>query len=232
MAKVSVAEAQFAYYFLQKLGGNVNNTYLITAVVAWMRAESGGLSRVIGNNPFNIRESKYAVSYRYPKGNGRFSVFASLKMGAYAAADMLIRAGSDWRRYDRIVKAARSAPKTAKGQQDQGHSFIIGVVISAWDAGRYHLGPGANSIADYNDNNLLFRTWAGITGVPSFTIPAEPTGPTPEQIEYEKRKKRPKPPPPLAPPSTHKNLVYLDPYEARGFYRATRPADDMGNLIR
>ena len=77
----SVAETKFAIAFLKKLGGNYQSSLLIAGVIAWLRQESGGLNRVIGNNPFNIRNSNLAIgyrkSYRVVMKNGRRTVVSN-----------------------------------------------------------------------------------------------------------------------------------------------------------
>jgi hypothetical protein len=221
---VTKREMQFAYYFLKKLGGNMSNPYLITAVVAWLRAEVGyDLGSMHNrNNPLNIRSSQYAVGYRKTEHNGSFAIFSSLKYGAYAAADLLSGAGHDWRHYDRIVAAARRGAKDDADQQTQARDLIEGIALSAWDAGRYGLNKAHRTLETYAESEVsIFGIWLGITGkLPSITVDVD---------QPRKKKAKAVPPPPLEPP-TLDGPEYLRPYEAAGFYNASRPKSDLGNL--
>lgn len=226
MSKATVKETQFAVYFLKKLGVGTGNAYLITAVIAWLRQESGGLSKVIGNNPFNIRQSKYASGYRQTKGNGKFAIFSSLKMGAIASAQLLLDAGHDYRGYWRIVKAARRANDGTDGdKQKQALDFLAAIALSKWDAAHYGTGRDV-TLGTYDPaKNHLVRVWATISGIPA--IPVEPTA---KEKDTRKRAAKPRPPGPLNPPTS--NHSYLDPWEPRGFYRDVHRQSDMGNLPR
>lgn len=228
---VSKKEMQFAYYFLMRLGANVDNPYLITAVVAWLRAEVGyDLGAMYNkNNPLNIRSSPFAVGYRHTSNNGSFAIFSDLKHGAYAAADLLSGAGHDYRGYWRVVAAARRKPQGTGAEleaalQTQARDFIEGIALSKWDSGHYGLGKGDPTVANYDESKVsIFKIWLGITGkLPSITI-------QPDQPPKKKTAPKPVPPQPLPPP-TPNNVVYLDPYETRAFYRASRPSSDLGSL--
>ena len=236
---VSKKEYTFAYYFLYRLGANMKNAYLVTAVVAWLRAEVGYDLRYMynKNNPLNIRQSKYASGYRQTQGNGSFAIFDTLKLGAYAAADMLKGAGKDWRRYDRIVSAATYSVTRKSGesasdfdarQQQQARDFITGIALSAWDAGRYGLPKDERTVATIDLNHVsIARIWAGIGGtLPNIKVNNE----TPEQERARKRGKKlkPKPPAPLPPPNTEHE--WMDPWAPKSFYMQSRPKSDLGNL--
>lgn len=172
MARLAtVNETRFARAFLKEMRADYNNVYLVTAVIAWMRQESGSLARVIGNNPFNLRPggdiAKFMSGKRKTKnGNGWFAVFASLEMGAKAAAARLVRAGHDWRGYWRVVAAARRGNDgSVKGMQAQALDFLAAIAMSAWSSDHY----GAPNGEAWK--NHLVRVWAGIAGIPA--IPAE-----------------------------------------------------------
>lgn len=221
---VSTKEMQFAYYFLKKLGANLNNAYLITAVVAWLRAEVGyDLGKMYNkNNPLNIRKSQYATGYRQTATNGSFAIFSSLKYGAYAAADLLLGAGNDYRGYWRAVAAAKRGTKDDADAQTQARDFIMGIVLSKWDAGHYGLQPNQLTVATYSTDNGIFNIWLGINGkLPSIKVDVD-------QPKPDKKKSKPKPPPSLPPPSALPD--YLDGDEARAFYNGSRPHSDLGNL--
>lgn len=230
MAYASKSETTYALYFLQKLGAKTTNAYLLTAVIAWLRKESGG--KIIGYNPFNVGTSKYALRYRTLKDGRKVAVFGSIKSGAYAAADRLLRAtvgGADG--YRRIVTVARrGAGSTEQTKQTQALDFLMAVALSKWDANHYGLGKGASLDTYDAANNALIKVWATISGVPAVTLPAEPVKPTKAELDYEKRKKRPRPPKPLEPPSMPGNIYYIDPQEVLGFYRNAHRVSDLGNL--
>jgi hypothetical protein len=60
--KVKQFELRFAQLFLRALHANERNSYLILAVVAWLRSESG--TNYIGNNPLNLRPGADDARYR------------------------------------------------------------------------------------------------------------------------------------------------------------------------
>lgn len=208
-------EYRFALAFVKALHGDTSNPYLLTAVIAWLRQESGSLSRVIGNNPFNIRRSPFAYGYRKssrPHG-GHFALFRTLEIGAKATVYLLTSAGHDWRHYDRIVRAARGSNNgTPKDQQRQALDFLAAIAMSAWDAGHYGAKDG-----DPRKNHLVM-VWTSITGLPP--LPAEPNKPRHAQPRHQ-----PKPPPrDLKAPM--QMVTFIDPYEARGFYNARHGKDE------
>jgi len=223
--KAKAAEVGFAQAFLKQLGGDYNNIYLITAVVAWMRQESGGLSKVIGNNPFNLRPGRDDLRFRSgtrksKNGNGFFSVYASLAKGAQAAANRLISAGSDYRGYNDIVSAARGNYSKQPGDQAlQARDFLKAIAMSKWNASHY----GALDITGppderhygeeyHEDANHLIMLWRKFTGL---TFPAV---------------KNPMPKPPRNRPKPQKSLImalplgnYIKPYAARTFFEQRHP---------
>lgn len=152
----TVREADLAKAFLSELGAK-DTPLMEKAVVAWMRHESG--SRIIGNNPFNLRPSAAAASgiktcgSRTSVSSGQFAVFCSPTDGARAAAGLLKSAGHDWRGYDRVVAAAR------KGDPIK---FLDALARSAWSGSRYG-GP---------KNNGLLKTYASITGLSTVDLQA------------------------------------------------------------
>lgn len=207
----SQAEVKFAIAFVKYLKGDWYNTFLLTAVVAWMRQESGGLSRVIGNNPFNIRPGMTSFLSngvrRSRNGNGYFLTFASLERGAQAAAYLLMN-GSRAYGYYLAVNAARRM----NGGQQVGLDFLTALALSSWDAAHYGA-PDGNP-----QKNNLVRVWVSITGLKM---------PDPEKDKPKapkKKKPRPVPPRPLPPP-TPASLLYIQPYDSRDFYRAKHRGD-------
>jgi len=226
--KAKAAEVGFAQAFLKQLGGDYNNVYLITAVVAWMRQESGGLSKVIGNNPFNLRPGKDDERFRSGtrktrNGNGFFSVYSSLAKGAQAAANRLLSAGADYRGYAAIVAATRgNYSKVQADQALQARDFLKAIALSKWNASHYGAirvtptrtgDPTHKTWTAYDENkNHLILLWRSFTGL-SFP-PVK--NPAPEQ--------------PRNRPQPQKSLImslprgnYIKPYAARTFFEQRHP---------
>ena len=202
---VVVAERQAAQAFLKAIGANWNNNDLIYAVVAWMRQESGGIKSIIGNNPFNIRDSPLASGYRQTHGNGHFAIFPTLAIGLKATALLLLSAGHDWRNYDRIVRAFRNGSAI---------DALTAIALSAWDAGHYGYHPG-----DPISNNHLVRIYASFTGM---QIP-KPTSGKPKGGTQGTKPQPKKQPLPQRPRDLNAPIIvrdYLHPYDARDFYNA------------
>ncbi len=214
---VSIDEARAAEAFLSYLKVDwKDNPFLVTAIVAWFRQESGSLSHVIGNNAFNLRpgadDAKFRSGVRRSKnGNGMFSVYATLEQGFRAAANRLLSAGHDWRGYDAIIRAARDgahAGMTKDQQTRQGLAFLTALALSAWDAGHYGA-PDGNP-----QTNHLVRVWASITGLPGNWKALPPKKPG-------VKKKKPKVPAALVrgPAGDPAKPQFLDPHHARAFYK-------------
>lgn len=209
-SKVTEAEVRFARSFLKALKGNESNGYLLLAVIAWMRSESG--QRYIGNNPFNLRPGNDIAQWQIGirKGPvGYFAVFKNLEAGAAATAARLMKAGFDYRGYGPAVAAARRGTGSDKGIQ-QAIDFLTAIAMSKWSSSHYGAADG-NVV-----NNKLIKVWAGLTGTP---IPKEwfkdTTKPPPPP--------KPKPPPFRQPRSLYHTIPrpdYLSPYGARSFYDA------------
>lgn len=150
-----VSTDYIARVFLRELGANENNAAMRLAVRAWLKMESG--NAIIGNNPWNNRPGNDDADYRSGtrtsiNGNGVFSVYPTIEAGTKAAAQRLLRAGNDWRRYDRIVTAAR---------QGNPINFLNALAASAWDAGRYGTKNGGP--------NKLLAVYASLGGSTSGT---------------------------------------------------------------
>lgn len=203
--KPSKDELRFAHLLLVNLHANLSNSYLILAIVAWMRSESGRNWR--GFNPLNLRpgadDAKYRSGVRLAGHNGHFSVYASLEAGAKATANRLARLSY----YTDMIAALRRGEKPTK-YGDQAVDFLRALVVSKWDAGHYGLKG-----AELKDPNSIFKTtiykvFSSLTGHP-FTIPAEVA-------------KTPKPPPPPRQPRSLRHTIpvreYIQPYAAETFY--------------
>jgi hypothetical protein len=211
MSKATVKERQFAEAFLREVGADIRNIYLVTAVVAWMRQESG--QHYIGNNVFNIRNSKLASGYRQSKGNGHFAIFASLAIAAKATALFLVGNSRSGYGYDKVLAALRrSNDNTVKGEQKQGIDFLAALAMSKWDAAHYGAPHGEPWL------NHLIKTWATITGLPP--IPAEKN-----QTSRPAPRARPTPLHGNRNPDLQKG-VYIEPHAAQTFYEARHAADE------
>lgn len=218
---VTAPEVTAARAFIKAIGGNVNNYSLITAVVAWLHAESGGLGGVIGNNPFNLRPGADDKSLRTgirrsKKGNGYFSTYRTIENGMIAAARRLIALGGMPYGYQAIVIAAR-----AGNVQD----FLMAIALSAWDGGvdwtkggHYGLKKDANGHV-YGINKLitLYNQFTGLT------LPQPKAGTT------AKAKPAAPPPPVVGVPPVH---YFTDAHTVAGFYRAKHTRASYEKALR
>jgi len=184
---------------------NYRDIFLIAAVGAWFRQESGGIKNVIGNNPFNIRPGMVSFmsnGYRVSKnGNGRFLTFATLTKGFEAAAYLLMHANKAYG-YQLAIAALKHEGNTA------AVDFLAALAMSSWDAAHY----GANNWtqAYSGSRNHLLRVYASIAGV-------QLTDPHPKKV---KPKKPAKPRPKLPRDFNYQVVVrnYLDPWLAQLMY--------------
>jgi len=211
MSKATVSETRFALAFLKALGASTTNLYLVTAVVAWLRAESG--HTYIGNNPFNIRKSALENGFRMARnGNGRFSTFASLEIGAKATIQLLVGAGHDYRGYWRIVAAARRGVNAKlKGDNvTQGFDFLAAIAMSKWSGQNYGAKDGDPA------HNRLVAVWRTITGTSA--IPAEKKKAAP--AKQKKKVPIPKEVPKGPPWHPEEHYAFLQPYAAKAFYES------------
>lgn len=214
MAKLTEKEVRFARSFLKYLGANQVNGYLLLAVIAWMRQESG--QTYLGNNPFNIRKSPFASGYRQTRnGNGKFAIFANLDVAAKATVAFL-KANAKFGNYGPIIAAARRATGKDGGVQ-QALDFLTAIAISKWDSAHYGAADG-----DLGKNHLI-KVWATLTGT---SIPKQ---------WFVDPKPKPKPPP--KPPFRQvvqryhypvPTADFIKPYAGKAFYE-DRP--HMGQFV-
>jgi hypothetical protein len=144
LRSVSDAERRGSQAFLAALGVDWHDPYMVRAVTAWFRQESGGISRVIGNNPFNIRPgvaSSISNGTR-PGGVGVFLTFSSLNRG-FTAAAMVLKELAPRYGYGTVVTAAR---------RRQAIGFLAALANSSWDAAHYGCTPAT---ARTRDNHLV-----------------------------------------------------------------------------
>jgi len=226
--KTSAAEVAFALSFLKYAGvkNAQSNVYLVLAVIAWMRQESGGLSRVIGNNPFNIRSSPFAIGYRRSIrirdgkkiNNGKFAIFKNLDTGARAAVALLKSDGRDgYRGYGLILRAAtRAVGASETDKQQQAKDFLNAIALSKWDSAHYGTKPGMTA-DQFTASNHLISVWAALTGSPViFPAPkVAPVAPAPAKAAPKAKQLDDK-------QYLHPIPDYLKPYEAFTFYESRR----------
>lgn len=219
--KPTASELKFAYRLLLYLHANTSNPYLLLAVVAWVRQESG--TRWIGNNPLNIRNSSFASGYRQTTSNGHFAIFSSLDAAARASAAFLT--GNHGNGYELVIKVARRQGPSSD-YAPQGADFLIALAMSKWDAGHYGTaiygmdGPKGDEhrvIVGYDQSkNHLIKVWQMLLGH-KITLPPDAAPQPPKQP----------PPPPPKPKfrqergllhSAPRRLDYLTPYGAYKWY--------------
>jgi len=132
LASVSYAERAGARKFITTLGATVTEP-LIRAVAAWFRQESGTASKVLGNNPFNIRPgaaTKLSNGTR-KVGNGVFLTFPNLTVGFQAAAVVLASTGGSYG-YDHVIAAVKRGDAVG---------FLAKLAESSWSATHYGIEP-------------------------------------------------------------------------------------------
>lgn len=208
MAKVTEREVRFARSFLKYGKFNEQNTYLLLAVIAWMRAEIGVDMKFMynQNNPFNIRKSRFASGYRQTNGNGSFAKFATLDIAAKATVAFLSE-NAGVGHYSPILAAARRGNGSDKGVT-QAIDFLTAIAMSKWSADHYGAADGNTT------HNRIIKLWSGITGA------SIPTKWYKDTVKVVKKRKVPRQPRALE--HTIPKVDYLSPYAAAQFYDAVR----------
>lgn len=237
---VSYAETQAIQGFLKYLKTNYNkridyrDVNLIMAVAAWFVQESGGLSRVIGNNPFNIRSSPLQSGTRKSRnGNGSFAVFSSLTKGFEAAAYLLMHGGfgnkkvpiygvrvvegvkrtyvKGYRKVDSDAYGYRLALQALlKGGNQGANDFLAALAMSKWDSAHY--GAHNWNEAYQAKHNHLIRNYLSYGGV-MLDPPAKPRKPIPalaQDFKYQTAPNR-----------------FLDPWYVLRLYKSRRRAGSV-----
>lgn len=224
--KTNAREVSFALSFLKYAGVKFpeRNAYLLLAVIAWLRQESGGIGRVIGNNPFNIRSSPYASGYRISRnGNGRFAIFKTLDAGARATVALLKSDGANgWRGYGRIMRSILHGGGSETADRDQAIQFLTAIALSRWDAAHYGSMVGQDVGTYDGTKNHLIQVWMKLLGAPVI-IPPPPV----------------KPPKPVDPPQPRildwhtPQYERIEPYAAYRFIkdREEPPTPLTGGLV-
>lgn len=149
---VTTVEAVLAQRVLRKLGADPLKPAMVRAVVAWFRQESGLLSRVVGNNPFNIKAGAASKLSSGTSSNG-FLIFPSMAVGFEAAAAVLL-AGAPAHGYGTVLTAVRN---------NDALQFLAALARSQWSESHYGWVPGANPrdttnhlVAGYVGLRILF----------------------------------------------------------------------------
>lgn len=204
--------------FLKYLNVNYNkrvdyrDVNLIMAVASWFVQESGGLSRVIGNNPFNIRNSPLQSGQRTSRnGNGKFAIFKDMQTGFAAAAYLLMHGGWGSGKNDQDAYGYRLAlAALLKGGNQGANDFLAALAMSKWDAAHY----GAHNIQEAYQakHNHLIRNYLTYGGV-MLDAPEKPRKPIPplaQDFKYQ-----------IAPNN------FLDPWFPKRLYESRRHATDV-----
>ncbi len=152
MANVTTIEAPLAQGLLRNLGADPLKPAMVRAAVAWFRQESGNLSRVISDNPFNIKPGAASKLATGTDARG-FLVFPSMAAGWQAAA-LVITAGAPDHGYGTVLTAAR---------RNDALQFLAQLARSQWSESHYGWVPGANArdttnhlVANYVGLRILF----------------------------------------------------------------------------
>jgi len=115
--KITRREFDIARSFISRLKGNVQNTYLILAVIAWLRA-------------MNKAHDKYWKS---------LSRLSGREAGARLAQHLRNKAsaGKYAAEYKRVLTVVARKSATANGMADVAASFILGITKSHYDSKHY-----------------------------------------------------------------------------------------------
>src|SRR5689334_9815917 len=114
--KVTEKEVRAARAFLHYLHGNESNTYLLLAVISWLRA----LTKA--HDPFW-------------KQLGRLSASAQ---GIALAKKLAARVKADPHNYGAIIKRLQTQERKASGLVDQAKDFMLSIEKSPWARGTYY----------------------------------------------------------------------------------------------
>jgi hypothetical protein len=209
LSPIKPNEVRFAYWLLSYLHANSRNSYLLLAIIAWVRAASGSASgRYAGNNPLKMLVA------------GRVAAFSTLQAAARAIAKRLLTS-SDYRLVRTVVQRDEASEKE---QATQAMDFLQAVAMSKWDRNHYDAGSFIKTLnpeAPYkfifdNSKNALIAVWSKMLGK-KFTIPADvlpqpkppaPPKPAPQPRQADRRI-----------PTVQQN-EYIQPYAAREFLEA------------
>ena len=222
-SQITKAEARFAIVFLKYMHANYENQLLVSAVVAWLRQESGGLDRVIGNNPFNIRPGMtniFRSGVRQSRnGNGYFNIFPNLDAAAKATAYLLMHGSRTYGYYVVVAAAQRAVSlKDQKALNAQALDFLTALANSSWDAAHYGY--------DKKDprTNHLVRVWLTLVDKDGMIAQALAEALAAKQKSKSKPVAKKKLPRELA--AFLAKADFIDGYESMEFYAARHKTDN------
>ena len=218
--KANRAETIWAQAFVKAMGSSqYKDPYLLQVIVTWIRLE-GGLGKMRGNNPLNIRLSPFASGYVWDSTH-KFKVakFSSMAQAVKAYA-WYFKSGTTsfstdpnpgvsnpkeaWAVFMRSVR--RKVGTTAQAQQ-RAKELLVAIGTIGWNGKTYfnHYGFSQNS------GGRLFEVYNSIGGVTFPPIYTKTPG-------VRKTREIPPPPRPLLPPAPQR--IYMDPYAPKGFLNA------------
>jgi hypothetical protein len=215
VSTATLGEYEFALAFLKAAGADYHDVYLVTAVVAWERAEAqlnGGTYRY--NNYLSLKDATGRLLRFSSIAAAAKAVYAILQADASRTYDTPTEAHSQSKRYAFVLQALREfAAKDTQDQQQKGLDFLTELAKSKWDSAHFGA-PDGNA----TDNHLV-AIWGQITGLPA--LPGE-THTTVTTIK------------PRVPP-THRDLPpgaqqrqYIDPYAVQKWYAERhKPSPDL-----
>lgn len=219
---VTLAEQRYAKLLLQYLHNNysrkinVNDSYLIYAMAAWLHAaDKEHPGRLRYNNPFGVLNAK-----------GRLEKYSSITQGIYAAGRRLIKMSKPIYEYrtvygpyqshwtekvnvntqQALYRGALNALKT--GGNSGAGSFLVWMAWTSWSPTNYGWDLGED--ASKAENNKLIAWYLRLGSM--------------EQVVTKTKKKTiviPRPPRDLNAPIVVRN--YLDPWAVKAFYEARHP---------
>lgn len=213
--KVTEREVRLARSFLKTVNGNQTNTYLLLAVIAWMRAMAKA------HDPYWKSLSKYSA----------------VQAGVLLARKLVARAKADGHNYKGVIASLRHAAKGDKGLASQALDFLAAIELSKWDRKHYGYVPYVEGhfeqvpvygkpgqVIGYNDvwvptqyeQDPLAQAWAKLTDHPG--IPTKWY--TDTVITTRTRVIPPRPQQPRSLLHVLPTVAYIQPYEAQRFYDA------------
>lgn len=141
---------------------DASDPFLISAIYAWVKVESGGFGGIRFNNPFNLHGPDI-TTIRIVDGKkrpvtrpGPLLRFASLSKGFEALAKVLISAPKAYG-YQTALNILK------RGGNDAAYEFLAAIAMSQFDAGRY--GATDWMTAYDKDKNLLLKAYLNVKGV-------------------------------------------------------------------
>lgn len=213
---VSATERRLAQMLLARLGVRTNDIDAIAAIVAWMRASSGGrIDKARGNNIFGVRlsplVSRLAIG-SYLDGGQRLAKFASYADAVRAVTRVLLK-GNVFGTGAFLRALRRGMPTDRDDRARRVNDILLALTLSNMDVHHFNMRAGPYS-------GVTSDLWQAFAGIGTITLPPPPQPKQPKP-KPPKRKPLPKIPRDLRPPG--RPVDYIDGFAARGFYLATRP---------